>query len=89
LGDHSPTRLERLGLRGLTYSPKRVDALSNPFTGYLWFMKAERPDDAREAKTDARRRSRQAAVVAIETYLATQTRKEEPAHKHAEATPSA
>jgi hypothetical protein len=75
-------------VRRLTHSPIRVDALNDPFTGYLWFMKGERPDDAQEAMTDARRRSRQAAIVAIETYLATRTRKEEPARKHTEATPS-
>jgi hypothetical protein len=47
-------------------------------------MKAERPEDAREAITDARRRSRQAAVMAIESYLATQISKEKPTHKRAE-----
>jgi hypothetical protein len=47
-------------------------------------MKAERPEDVPEAITDARRRSRQAAVKAIETYLAIQGGKTTPTRKRAE-----
>jgi hypothetical protein len=44
-------------------------------------MKAEGPDDAGEAKTEAQRRSLQAAVVAIEMYLATKAGKVERAKR--------
>jgi hypothetical protein len=57
--------------------PKGLTLMARRVSGYLSDMESERPDDVHEAKAAAQRRSLRAAVIAIETYLATRAGKDE------------
>jgi hypothetical protein len=48
-------------------------------SGYLSDMESDRPEEEHEAKAAVQRRSLRSAVLAIETYLATRTTKDEGA----------